>query len=494
MGEAKKNGEGVVVGVATAAATAGAGGPVPRPVTDPQVLRAGGDFTEALRQTRPLAPVGSRDAAQAAKALRAGSALPRGLRPETARRLVAGGVRLGSLTSGSNPIGKCAEVVAAADYRALHAGRNPGIVNPPRYVAKNVTDVRLPPDSAAARDLLLKVDAGNGMQLSRPWGQVKVGSPEYVASSLVEMATTPGRGTVGTVDARLVSPDGTPRVAADAFSEGQARRLQDAGVQLRGVPEFEARAKELLPNLRAHERDGLDPAARHQLLQLRDDIARSYRPGRLAGRALGGAALAAASAAVASLIVQLASDGDVDLAAVGDAAGQAAVFGAAGGLADGVVYHAATGLGHAPEVARSAAHQTVAVGFCLVAVGADAVSEFRSWRSGELTGAEAVGETALKSALDLLPLVMAPLGWFGLPILVGAQIGGRWLLARARAAEAQLGLAVREDHAAVESLNDRLDEMERRAADVSRDCDETDAVFAVAMQGRSAPRLKLVEG
>lgn len=451
----------------------------------PDVLDQGRVFFEALRQTRPIAAPGTREAGQAARAVRADTARPRGLRPETARRLVTEGRALDQLLSGANPVGKAAEVVVASDYRGLHAGRDPGMVNPPSRIAPNVDDVRLSPDPVSRRDLMFRFRTRNGMLLSAPSGQVKTGSARYVSEDLVKMAGTAGYGKVGYVDARFVHPDGSPRVAPDAFTRTQARRLREAGIRLRGIRDLAARAQELLDNVVRHGADGLDPAARCRLQQLREDVAGAYRAKETGIRMAQGAATAAATAAIVSLVVQAASDGEVDAALVGEAAAVAALFGAGTAAAETAIYHGATRLFDvAPETAKDLAGNGVSAGLCLISAAVDVFAEAKAAQTGEISPADAVAGSAAKSALNLLPLVLAPLGLAGVPILIGAQLGGRWAVARLRETERGFALASEELSRRAAGLHARLDCLDDGIGKARAECDETDRIFASIMSAR----------
>lgn len=480
--------------IASSCAVAGANAAHPsivaQVVTDPTIIDQGRLYAEAIRQTQPIATPGA-DSQHIAEMVREGTARPNGLTQAAAERMATSGRSLDSLTNGANPCGKAAEVIATSDYRALHAGQDVGIVNPPEHVAQNVRDIRLAPDAASRKDLVFAFDTKNGEVIWKYNGQVKTGGAQYVADTLVEMAKTPGYGKVGYVDARYVNPDGSPRVAPDAFTPGQARRLQEAKVHLRGIRNLEKRADQLIADIKAGKLDGLDPVARQELQQLRDDITAAYRARGVIGRIGGGAAIAAASAAVVSLVVQLATEGKVDAKTVGKSAGTGAIFGAGGAAADAGLYHIGTKvLEMAPEVAKEFARQGVAVGFCVLAVGTDLVSEIRSVRRGDVTMASAVGGTAAKTALDLLPLVMAPLGLAGLPVLVGAQVGGRWLIGKAREADRVLEEAIAADVALAESITQRMAAFTHVVEDVRAECAETDALFSEVM-GRTLPSAPL---
>ena len=481
--ERKKPGR---IGAATVAgSSAGVVSPVgvvARPVTDPDVPDQGRLFHEAIRQTQPIAAPGTRDAGQAGKVIQEGTARPHGLHPGTCRRLVTEGTDLERLLSGPNPEGKAAEVVAASDYRDLHDGRDPGMVNPPKQLASNCEDIRLNPDNAGRKDLLFRFRTRDGMLISIPNGQVKTGSAQYIADDLARMAETPGAGKIGYVDSRFVNPDGSPRVAPNAFTESQARRLREAGVELRGIRDLDKRAGQLLKNIGRHRKDGLDPAARRQLKQLRKDIARAYQWKGVAPRMAGGAAVAAATAAVVTLLVQAASDGEVDVAAVGEAAGKASLFGAGGALADTSLYHIGTRyLDLTPEAAKAFAQNGVAAGFCLFAVGTDLFDEVNAARAGEISFADAVAGGSAKAALDLLPFVLAPLGIAGVPVLVGAQLTGRWAIAKVREADRRIQLAAEENLRQIAGLHARLGRLEAGIEHVNIECDRTDRIFASIM-------------
>lgn len=466
-----------------------------RVVTDPNVLDQGRVFAEALNQTQPISISGNADARRIAEMIRDGTARTNGLTQAAAERIATSGRSLDSFINGANPGGKAAEVVAVADYRALHGGLETGIVNPPEHVAANVQDIRLAPDSSSRKDLVFAFKTKNGKLLWKYNGQVKTGGPQYVADKLVEMANTPGYGKIGYVDARYVNADGTPRVAPDAFTEGQAARLREAKVKLRGIPNLEKRAQQLMADIKASKIDGLDPIAREELRQLRDDIASAYRMRGVVGRVGSGAAIAAASAAVVSLVVQLATEGEVDAKTVGKAAGIGALFGAGGAAADAGLYHlGAKTLEMTPEVAKEFAKQGVAIGFCMIAVGTDLSAEIRAARQGDLSVADALGGAAAKTALDLLPLVMAPLGLAGLPILIGAQVGGRWLIAKAREADRTLEQAIAEDVALADQITLRMSKFTQIVEVLTADCTSTDAIFNRAMSNvppvaRSHPTL-----
>lgn len=458
------------------------------PVTDAATLDQSRIFAEALKQTQSLAPSDTPHASRVAKTIHAGTARPRGISPETAKRYATSSRTLDAFFTGANPTGKAAEVVAASDYRAVHAGHETGIVNPPKHVAQNFVDIKLAFDPASRKDLLFAFETKTGDLIWKYNGQVKTGKPQYVADSLIKMSRTPGYGKIGYIDSGLVNPDGTARVGPGAFTKGQAKRLQEAKVRLRGIPNLEDRAAQFMVDIKASRADGLDPLARHQLRQLRDDIAFAYKPRGVAGRIGGGAAVAAASAAVVSLVVQFATNGQIDAKALGHAAGTGAVFGAAGAAADAGLYHLATNaMSMSPEAAQAFAQHGVAGGFCVLAIATDLFSEVGAARRGDVTVADATSGAAVKTALDLLPLVMGPLGLVGLPILVIAQVGGRWLLTKARDADRELSREIASDAAFANKISARLADFSRAVDAVNDECSSTDERFLEVMGGAAMP-------
>lgn len=465
----------VMAGVAEGAVSQASANP--RPVTDPEVLRRSRDFAEALRQTDPLAKAGTPLAEQAAKTIRDGTAHRHGLRPKTALRHATRRRVLRDFTKRQNPQGKTAEIVAASDIRDLHRGRDTGMVNPPERVAPNVRDVRVSPDDQASKDLLLIARTPKG-DIVVPNGEVKTGAAKYIVREIDRMAATKGRGKVMITDSRFVNPDGSPRVSPDAFTAKQARRIQDAGVELRGVRDLESRARWTHKDIERFHRDGRDPIKARQLDTLRNDIARKYQPKGVAGRAAGAAAMAAATAAVVTLVVQAASEGKIDLVTISEAAGKAAVWGAGGTAADAILYRGANAVGLAPEAAKSFAETGVAAAFCLIAVSADVSEEARAARAGEISTADAVGGSAMKAALDILPLALAPLGLPAIPILIGGQLGGRWVIQRVRDGKMERKRRFAEDMQHTDQLGDRIgcfgDRADRLLADMRRDNAELD--------------------
>lgn len=443
-----------------------------RPVTDPGLIDQKRDFAELIRQTTPLAGAGTPKAEQAAKAIRHYTAHRHGLSPEKALEHATRRRDLGEFTKGAWPkaqVGKAAEVVAASDHR-------PG-------------KVRVSPDDRARQggDLISGSRTRAGTVFA-PIAEVKTGCAKYIVKSAKRMAAE-GRRELMIIDSKFLNRDGSPRVAPGAFTTAEAghmRRAQEAGVKLRGVRDLESRAAWLCKNVkhlspkdkeRIH-RGELDEDTAYKLVNLRGDIARAYRPKGVAGRAAGTAAMAAAMAAVATLVVQAVSEGKIDLAIVGEKAGKAAVWAVGETAAEAILYHGANTVGLAPEVAKSFAETGVMVAFCLFA---DVSEEVRAARGGEISTADAVGGSAMKAALDILPLALAPLGPARIPIFICARLGGRWAIERVRDGKTERKRRFVEDMQRADRLDARMDRLQ---ADMRRDnteLDESDRLYEEAM-------------
>ena len=79
----------------------------------------------------------------------------------------------------------------------------------------------------------------------------------YIARSLLSHAHDPRYAKICDVDARLVHPDGTPRVGPSTFTRGQAEALKKAGFKFVGIEHLEQDAKRVhagLKGIHEHER------------------------------------------------------------------------------------------------------------------------------------------------------------------------------------------------------------------------------------------------
>lgn len=457
-------------GATATAASIGCRAPSSRPVraVDPAVARADSVFAEALHQSRPLAKPGSGLAARTISTVRRGNAQHAVLRRETARRFVEDGRYLQSFVRGAHPAGTAAEVVAA---HALKVGEP--IVNAGR-TAPNVTDVRVATDGSSRRDILFLVQGRRGLRFYVGGGQVKTGQAGYLTRTLEPLPQQDGYGATAYVDAGYVADNGSPRVGPGAFSQAQAARLRKSGVKLRGIRDLHLRGEQLVRDVRGHGVDGLRPTQRARLVQLRDDIARAHRPGAVAGRVLRGAAVGAATAAVLTLCLQVASDGEVDVDQLGNVGVRAGLLAAGGQVADATLFQVFRGQGVPAETARTAAANSVAVGFCALAVGADALAELRRYGNGGVTRTDAVAGIALKSSADVLPIMCAPLGLAAVPIVVGGQLLVRGVLSRYRAHAARLDEL---DATTRRSVAEELARAKVLSANAATDDDHTQSVL-----------------
>ena len=225
--------------------------------------------------------------------------------------------------------------------------------------------------------------------------------------------------------------------------------------------------------------------AREEIQQLQKDIAKSYEGKAIAGRIIGGAAIAFAGAAILSMVVQYSTNQKVDIKPVIQSGGQAAAYGGAGALADGVLYKIGVEMGKTVQEAKAFAQQGVTAGFCILAVAADAINEFKSYRDGEIKLNDAIAGSSIKAALDLLPMITAPLGLLGIPICVGAQIGGRWIISKIRAEEEKLKAEIELEFEKTRKIDERINNLINMS-------DETDKIFE-SLGLNYKPQLRLVK-
>lgn len=365
---------------------------------------------------------------------------------QTALRLAASAGTIEHFTMGANAHGKCAELIAMSVRNNLHDPASPWVVVNAPSGPSNYVRAWLNPDASSARDLLYEVRISNTRHIFVPGAQVKVGDPGYVARSLLSHAHDPRYAKICDVDARLVNPDGSARIAANAFTRGQAEALNTAGFKFVGIEHLEQDAKRVHAGLKgiyeheciAHERELI--------------IRANYAPRQVASRAgfAGGIAFiiiaGAASYRQYSFYRRAVKEGRIndDLAtrkeytkqAIRSVAKQAA---AGGGIAvaatviETVAFHAAkivTGSKTALLVA--------ALPVCVVAAAVDIYYEYTLVKRGESSVAWAIFHGTLKVAANLLPLALATFGPVGSLVGIGFSVGIRWCSDYIRKSEAEI--------------------------------------------------------
>ncbi|WP_434794536.1 hypothetical protein TPDSL_15750 [Terrisporobacter petrolearius] len=378
---------------------------------------------------------------------------------------------------GANPQGKIKEVVVAYEYRNLQNGDDSGVVNAPKHNSPNVKDIRLSPDDASKRDLIFKIDIGDDKLILAPGGQVKTGEAKYIADSLCEMAKKESYGKTAILDAKFVNNDGTPRIGEDAFTPEQARKIKKAGIRLRGVKDLDKRGEALLENLKKAELDGLNTVEREQLIKLRNDIAKAYGGKAVAGRMLGGAAIAFATAAVISMIIQYNTNKKIEVRPLLESSGKAAGTGMLGVLFDAGLYKVGIKMGKSSEVAKIFAQEGVTSGFCLIAAVADIANEVKSAYDGDISILDSIAGSSLKTAIDLLPIVLMPLGFVGVPIAMGTQIGGRWVISKLRKFDTEIQQNIIEDFMIIKGIEEREANIKKMSEDMDKIFKELDLAY-----------------
>ncbi len=364
-----------------------------------------------------------------------------GLTEETALRLATTEGPISVFITGANPQGRCAELIAMSMRNSLHDPSSPWIVVNPPGAPSNYVRSWINPDPTSARDLLYEVRVSSTRHIFVPGTQVKIGDPDYIARSLLRHAHDARYGKVCDVDARLVCPDGSPRVAADAFTKGQAESLKRAGFKLVGIEHLEADAKRMHAGLKgayeqelvAHERDLV--------------IRASYAPSQVAFRAgVAGGMSFILTAGVSSYqqyshYKKAVQDGDIDDSsearkeytkqAAKTVAKQAAISGGitvASVAAEAAAFHVANRFTSETK-AKTIATAAVAAGFA----AADVANEVIAYRSGKISGAEAAICSGVKLAADAIPVVLQVLGGpAGSAIGSIAGAGIKWCLGYVR--------------------------------------------------------------
>jgi len=367
--------------------------------------------------------------------------------PETALRLAATESTIQHFTMGANPHGKCAELVAMTVRNSLSDPASPWVVVNTPSVPANYVRTWLNPDTTSTRDLLYEVRISETRHIFVPGAQVKVGAPGYIARSLLSHARDPKYAKICDVDARLVCPDGTPRVAPDAFTRGQAEALRKAGFKFIGIEHLEEDAK------RVHA--GLKGICEHnRITHERELIIRAnYAPRQVAFRAgcAGGIVFILVAGVAAykqySHYRNAVRNGRIkDDPATREEYTKQATRSVAkrAGIGGGIAAVAAvieSGVFHAAKVVTSSgtARMLAALPVCIAAAAIDVYHEHGLVRRGESSVGWAVFHGTLKLTADVLPLVLTGLGPAGTIVGIGFGIGLRWCSRYIRKLEAEIG-------------------------------------------------------
>jgi hypothetical protein len=294
--------------------------------------------------------------------------------------------------------------------------------------------------------LLYEIQLPGDKRIFVPGAQVKVGSPTYVAKSLLRHAHDPRYSKICDVDARLVNPDGSPRIAANAFTKGQAEALNKAGFKFVGVEYLQQDAKRVHAGLKgiyeqeriAYERE-LFIRARYAPRQV------AWRTGYACGIAF---VIIAGTASYQqySYYRKAVKEGRIkdDPATRKEYTRQATKSVAKQAAIGGVIAVAATVIEsvvfHAAKIVTSSktALLVAALPVCVTAIAVDIYYEYALVKRGESTIGWAIFHGTLKVAADILPLALAEFGPVGSLIGVGFSIGIRWCSDYIRKLEAEV--------------------------------------------------------
>jgi hypothetical protein len=385
----------------------------------------------AIAECAPLAAPGTPEAARMARAVRKHTARPRGLRLATAEAMVTKPRRISQVVGGPNPIGGAAEIAVLEAIDRLRASGTGGMVNPPPSPQPNEVGLRQWPDACGKKDLGSVYRLADGSLGLSGTTQVKAGTSEYVARDLAnELGARgkPGNGVIAAVDARLVEPDGSPRVGPGAFTKGQGKRIRAAGVELRGVPDLEDNARALVADVRRFEADGRGPVELERVAAVEADLRAAYGGSAIAMRAGADAALAGAAHVALAAAVAVARGEAPDVDELVEETCMAAARGTLPAIANAGIYHGATLASAAPELAALIARRAVGPLFVAVAAFGDIAHERAACRRGDVSPTAAVARVGAKTALNATPLFLTPLGPWAVAIGFGVQLIGRWWL------------------------------------------------------------------
>jgi hypothetical protein len=344
------------------------------------------------------------------------------------------------LTKGAHPKGNFAEYVSLGMRNNL---RNPAsewvVVNPPSAPSRYIC-CWLNPDRTSTRDLLYLIDTRHG-QIFTPGAQVKTGDPAYIAKSLLKHAKDARYGWTCDVDARLVNPDGTPRIGKNAFSKKYAEKLIEAKFKFVGIEGAEDTAKRaatiVLENQQIAYSQEIATYERELIIRA------NYAPRQVAIRAgfAGGITFliiaGAASYQQYSYYKKVVKEGRLEdnpeirkeftRQAAKTVAKQAAIGGgivAASVVVEAGAFHVAENFMPAPK-AQVIASAVVSAGYA----GMDAMDEYIAYRSGEISKTEAITYGSIKAVMDGLPIAGQCLaGSGGAVIGMGLSTLLKWLL------------------------------------------------------------------
>jgi hypothetical protein len=296
----------------------------------------------------------------------------------------------------------------------LHDPSSPWVVVNAPSVPSNYVRSWVNPDPTSARDLLYEVRVSSTRHIFVPGTQVKVGDPAYIARSLLRHAQDARYGKICDVDARLVCPDGLPRVAADAFTKGQAESLRKAGFKFVGIDNLEADAK------RVHA--GLKGVYEQELVAYEPElvIRASYAPRQVALRAGIASGVSFILTAGVSSYQQYSyykkavHDGHIDDSsearrectkqAAKTVAKQAAI---SSGITAASVAAEAAALHVAEKYMPSQKAQTAAtIAVAAAYASLDIAQEIVAYKRGEISGTEAAICGGIVLAADAIPIVL----------------------------------------------------------------------------------------
>jgi len=333
---------------------------------------------------------------------------------ETALRLADSLGNVEQFARGANLHGKFAEVIALCARDSLTDPTTPWVMVNAPSVPENFVRTWLNPDSTSTRDLLYEIKVSSTRHILVPGTQVKVGSATYVARSLLRHASDPRYGRVCDVDARLVCPDGSPRIAPDAFTRGQAAALKKAGFKFVGIEHLETDAKRMHAGIKGAYEQKLAAYERDLIIRA------NYGPRQVAFRAgIAGGMSFILTAGVSSYqqyryCKNAVQNGDIDDSsetrkeyakqAAKTVAKQAAISGGitvAGVATEAAVFHFADKF-MPTEKAQTAATIAVAAAYASL----DIVHEIVAYKRGEISGTEAAICGGITLAANAIPILL----------------------------------------------------------------------------------------